>query len=65
MIEYYAKPEHVHPLRLSLTNVPASRILHQYAAELPVIDYHGHLSPAAIADNTMFLADFTQRLAGR
>ena len=30
------------------------RLYHEYAKELPIIDYHNHLSPKAIAQNTVF-----------
>jgi len=32
----------------------ARHLYHQYAAELPIIDYHSHLSPAQLASNHRF-----------
>ena len=38
-----------------LLNSPTAEVLyHQYAAPMPVIDYHCHLPPEAIAANTQF-----------
>ncbi len=32
----------------------AQRLYHEYAAKMPIIDYHNHLSPKALAENTVF-----------
>ena len=32
----------------------AKTLFHEYAEEQPIIDYHSHLDPAAIADNRQF-----------
>lgn len=32
----------------------AEELYHNFAAPMPVIDYHNHLSPKALADNTIF-----------
>ena len=32
----------------------AQELYHSYAAQMPVIDYHNHLSPKALAENTVF-----------
>jgi glucuronate isomerase len=32
----------------------AHRLYHEYAADMPIIDYHNHLNPQQIADNTRF-----------
>src|SRR5210317_1959505 len=32
----------------------ASRLYHDYAKDLPIIDYHNHLSPRKIAENYRF-----------
>ena len=37
-----------------LENDFAARLYHEYAAALPIIDYHNHLSPKDIADNRNF-----------
>ena len=37
-----------------LYNETAERLYHEHAAVLPIIDYHNHLSPAAIATNAPF-----------
>lgn len=38
-----------------LLDTPQARTLfHEYAEEQPIIDYHSHLDPAAIADNRQF-----------
>ena len=37
-----------------LQNKTAVQLYHQYAADLPIIDYHNHLSPQAIADDKVF-----------
>ena len=37
-----------------LQNNTAVHLYHQYAADLPIIDYHNHLSPQAIADDKVF-----------
>ena len=34
-----------------LESVPARELYHRYAADLPIVDYHCHLSPAEIAQN--------------
>lgn len=37
-----------------LESPQAKRLYHDYAANLPIIDYHCHLSPAEIAENRQF-----------
>lgn len=37
-----------------LQNEPARRLYHDYAADMPIYDYHCHLPPAAIADDLRF-----------
>ncbi len=37
-----------------LTNKFAEELYHQYAAKMPIIDYHNHLSPRDISDNRTF-----------
>ncbi|MFQ3545638.1 glucuronate isomerase, partial [Halobacillus rhizosphaerae] len=37
-----------------LTNDYAAELYHEYAKELPIIDFHNHLSPIEIADNTPY-----------
>jgi glucuronate isomerase len=37
-----------------LNNKTASRLYHQYSENLPIIDFHCHLSPAMIADDRQF-----------
>ncbi|MGG1554846.1 glucuronate isomerase [Paenibacillus ferrarius] len=37
-----------------LTNETAVRLFHEYAKELPIIDYHCHLSPQEIYENKQF-----------
>lgn len=38
-----------------LLDTPQARVLfHEYAEKQPIIDYHSHLDPAAIADNRQF-----------
>ena len=37
-----------------LTNKTAVELYHRYAADQPIIDYHNHLSPAAISQNRKF-----------
>lgn len=37
-----------------LQNKTAVQLYHEYAADLPIIDYHNHLSPQAIADDKVF-----------
>lgn len=37
-----------------LTTKTAELLYHTYAKDLPIIDYHNHLSPAAIANNDQF-----------
>jgi len=37
-----------------LKSVFAQELYHDHAADLPIIDYHNHLSPAAIANNKIF-----------
>jgi len=32
----------------------AQRLYYEYAAKMPIIDYHNHLSPKALAENTIF-----------
>ncbi len=37
-----------------LNNETAEKLYHQYAKDLPIIDYHCHLSPQEIYENTQF-----------
>ena len=37
-----------------LTNDFARKLYHEYAKDLPIIDYHCHLSPQDIANNRQF-----------
>ena len=37
-----------------LTTKTSEILYHEYAKDLPIIDYHNHLSPEAIANNTKF-----------
>ena len=37
-----------------LKNKTARQLYHEFAAPMPIIDYHNHLSPAKIADDTKF-----------
>src|SRR5512133_3821953 len=37
-----------------LTNRTAERLYHNFSENLPIIDFHCHLSPAMIADNRKF-----------
>ena len=37
-----------------LETATAQKLYHEYAAQLPIIDYHCHLPPAQIADNKQF-----------
>lgn len=37
-----------------LENEPAQRLFHQYAAEMPIFDYHSHLPPRQIAEDINF-----------
>ena len=37
-----------------LDSKEAKELYHNYAASLPIIDYHNHLSPEAIANNTSY-----------
>jgi len=37
-----------------LDNKHAQRLYHEYAESMPIIDYHNHLSPQALAENTIF-----------
>ena len=37
-----------------LQSKTAERLYHEYAAHLPIIDYHCHLDPAQIANNINF-----------
>ena len=46
-----------------LRSETASRLYHDYAEHMPVIDYHCHLSPREIAENIQF-RDITQLWLG-
>ena len=46
-------PDFIHEDFL-LESVAAKRLYHDYAAKMPIIDYHNHLSPAIIANNYNF-----------
>ena len=37
-----------------LENKSAERLYHEYAADMPIIDYHNHLSPGQIASDKVF-----------
>ena len=37
-----------------LSNKTAEKLYHEYAAKMPLIDYHCHLSPELIAQNINF-----------
>jgi len=37
-----------------LTNRTAERLYHEYAKEMPIIDYHNHLIPEQIANDVSF-----------
>lgn len=37
-----------------LKNKPARQLYHEFAAPMPIIDYHNHLPPSQIAANTQF-----------
>lgn len=37
-----------------LSNTHAKMLYHDYAKELPIIDYHNHLSPKQLAEDTVF-----------
>jgi len=37
-----------------LQSATAQRLYHTYAKDMPVIDYHGHLPPQQIAEDTQF-----------
>ena len=42
-----------------LSNSTAEHLYHQFAKEMPIIDYHNHLPPAEIAENKQY-ANLTQ-----
>jgi glucuronate isomerase len=42
-----------------LNTKSAERLFHEYAADMPIIDYHNHLPPAEIAQDITF-ANITQ-----
>ena len=46
-------PDFIHEDFL-LESAAAKRLYHDYAAKMPIIDYHNHLSPAIIANNLNF-----------
>ena len=46
-------PDFIHEDFL-LESAAAKRLYHDYAAKMPIIDYHNHLSPAIIAHNLNF-----------
>lgn len=43
----------IHPDFLLETEA-AKRLYHEFAKDLPILDYHNHLSPKAISENTIF-----------
>jgi glucuronate isomerase len=47
-----------------LSNEPARRLYHQFAAPQPILDYHCHLSPRDIAENRRFANLFEIWLEG-
>ena len=46
-----------------LSNETAKRLYHEYAEDLPIIDYHCHIPPKDIAENSRF-GNVTQALLG-
>ena len=40
---------------LFLTNETGKRLYHSYAEQMPIIDYHCHLSPKEIYENEEFV----------
>ena len=47
-----------------LSTPAAERLYHEYAAEQPIIDYHNHLCPQAIAENRRFENLYTMWVDG-
>lgn len=47
-----------------LTTEPARKLYHEYAAKMPVFDYHCHLSPREIYENKRFESIGEAWLAG-
>ena len=47
-------PDFIHEDFL-LESAAAKRLYHDYAAKMPIIDYHNHLSPVIIANNHNFI----------
>ena len=47
-----------------LKNKAAQKLYHEYAEDLPIIDYHCHLPPAAIAENKQFASPAELFLGG-
>lgn len=43
-----------HECRFLLPDASAQRLYHEYAAGMPILDYHCHLPPADIASNAPF-----------
>jgi len=37
-----------------LSNATAQRLYHEYAKDMPIIDYHNHLQPNEMAENKYF-----------
>ncbi len=44
-----------------LTTETAKILYHQYAAKLPIIDYHCHISPKEIAEDKQFGTGMVRR----
>jgi len=42
-----------------LSTEPSRQLYHDFAADMPIIDYHNHLSPAQLASNHQF-AEITE-----
>ena len=47
-----------------LKNETARKLYHNYAKEMPIIDYHCHISPKMIAENHKFKNAFELFLGG-
>lgn len=47
-----------------LQSTPAQRLYHEYAADLPIIDYHNHLSPEEVATDHRYRSITEVWLAG-
>ena len=49
-----------------LNSETAITLYHKYAAKMPIVDYHCHISPAEIAEDRQFenVAQVTQSITG-